>query len=501
MSNVIQSARKLAKKRIFMVDLAEAIHQMTGRYCASGALFKRVRFDVQDGGDIEAKEEWELRVPIRQTRALTEHGARKRPGYICGEELVLNLIRREFREFWTSHFPFGQEPAWSSVHPIAGHFCKYDRAHNRWFHILFFQMDNESQSSMTYGFLGIVEDSRPHRICRIKRNLKVKDEAGFKKYYQTYKSFAYRSNLGQLEHKEENGDNDLDSAILFNVFLNNKIRSNSFVSMEVLKDCWEKALESGSCKTDLPWESGDPPGARVPTATVSLDLRKSTSLMDQVEDRQAFAVWLEGLSEICREIAHDNFGIFDKFTGDGIIAHFAEAEMTEEPNPGNSVLRAFTCACELIRAVDIHLDALRPRLRFNIAASRPAVGIAFDVASWSLDRDGRPIVVGKGVVNACRLNSGDAGWIQMAYNMKRHLKDSVPKNVFEVIEGTLVDKHKDLKPELQPECFRVANTEINLGRSRVDLETIVHRISVQVKGGHDERKRLLAISDLVGFDT
>lgn len=494
MSTVIQSARKLGGKRIFMVDLAEVIHQTTARYCASGALFKQVRFDVKANGDVEPKEEWELRIPVRQNRTLTKDGVRTGPAYLCGDEPFLDLIRGEFREFWTSHFPFGREPASSPVHPIGGHFCKYDFARKRWYHILFFHVDNESQESLTYGFLGIVEDDHAHRLCRIKRDLSVADEAVFKKYYQTYRTFAYRSNLGQLEKRETNGDGDLDGVILFNVFLNNKIRSNSFVSMEVLKHCWEKALESGSRKTDLPWESGSPPGARVPTATVSLDLRKSTSLMDQVENRQAFAVWLESLSEICREIAHDNFGIFDKFTGDGIIAHFSEAEMYAETMRSSSIVRAFTCACELVRAVDIHLDALRPHLRFNIAASRPAVGIAFDVAAWSLDRDGRPIVVGKGVVNACRLNSGEAGWIQMAYNMKRHLKEGVPKDVFEMIEGAVVDKHKDLKPDLQPECFRVKNVDFNLGRSRAELETIVDCISLQVKEGHEDRKRLMAIS-------
>jgi len=492
-SSVVQSARKLGKKRIFMVDLAQAIHQTTGRYSASGALFEQVRFEVQANRQIAQKRELELRIPIKQSRTLVKNGAHHSPAYVCGDDSVLDSIRNEFREFWKSHFPIGREPVSSPVHPIGGHFCRFDSAQNRWYHILFFQIDNEAEKSITYGFLGIAEEVKPHRDCRIKKGLRLTDETNLRKYYQTYRNFAYRSNLGTPDYDAGEGDGDLDGVILFNVFLNTKIRSNSFVSMEVLKHCWERALRSGSRKTDLPWESGDPPGARIRTATVSLDLRKSTSLMDQVENRQAFAEWLESLSEICREIAHDNFGIFDKFTGDGIIAHFTDEEMHGEAIAANSIIRAFTCSCELVRAVDIHLDALRPRLRFNIAASRPAVGIAFDVAAWSLDRDGRPIVVGKGVVNACRLNSGDPGWIQMAYNMKRHLKEAVPTEVFDVIEPALVDRHKDLKPELQPECFRLANADIKLGRSRAALEAIVERISSQVKEGHEDRKRLIAL--------
>jgi class 3 adenylate cyclase len=474
-----------------MVDLAEAIHHTTERYSASGAVFQQVRFNARSGDKGSPKEEWEFDIPIKQTRTLAG-SADPGPMFLCGSKTVLGAIRTEFRKFWETHFAFEAEAPASSIHPVSGHFCRYDTGQERWYHILFFRMEDGSPRNLSYGFLGIAEECGGRRPCRMNRDIAVSDERSLKAYYSTYRDFSYRSNLGKVISPSDEDDADLDCVILFSVFLNSKIRSNSFVSMEVLKRCWGRALETGSRRTDLPWECGDPPGARISTATVSLDLRKSTSLMDQVEDREAFAVWLESLSEICREITHENDGIFDKFTGDGIIAHFADADMEVATSIPSPIVRAFTCGCELIRAVDVHLDALRPRLRFNIAASRPAVGMAFDEAAWSLDRDGRPIVVGKGVVNACRLNSGEAGWIQMAYNMKRHLRDGVSKDVYNRIEGGPVDKHKDLKPELLPECFRVTDADINLGRSRDQLGKIVERISAQVKEDHDDRKLLLA---------
>ena len=252
-------------------------------------------------------------------------------------------------------------------------------------------------------------------------------------------------------------------------------------------------LATGKRNTNLPWEitsaDSDEPGSNVLTATVSLDLRKSTSMMEQVEDQHLYAIWLEALSEICREITLHNCGIFDKFTGDGIIAHFVcldgNSSLPRDCQAEEIIRHAFTCACELVRAVGIHHEDIKPYLRFNIGASGVAVGMAIDNAAWSLDRDGRPIVVGKGVVNACRLNNGLPGTIRLAYNMRRHLKGTVQDDAFEVKQ---VEDHKELNVSLLPECYLSCGPQVRLGRDDNALKRLVDKLAKEVRSRHELRR-------------
>ncbi|MEM7424453.1 MAG: hypothetical protein AAF441_00025 [Pseudomonadota bacterium] len=198
----------------------------------------------------------------------------------------------------------------------------------------------------------------------------------------------------------------------------------------------------------LPWEpAGSGPGEPssdlgLPTITLSLDLRKSTIAMRESRDRKLYSYWIKAFVILLRKIADDNLAVFDKFTGDGVILHFledhidsvwpaclasapSEARLDMADNlkldfpPGSPTSRrwrkqrlkrlratylAARCAKEMISATGHLLDhLLRDNLRFtsNMVGSR--VGIACDPAIWTADQDGNPIVVGEGVVHACRL--------------------------------------------------------------------------------------------------
>jgi len=54
----------------------------------------------------------------------------------------------------------------------------------------------------------------------------------------------------------------------------------------------------------------------IPTATLSLDLRKSTYCMEFATSAKEFGDWLDHLVEKMRAVAHLHGGVFDKFTGD-----------------------------------------------------------------------------------------------------------------------------------------------------------------------------------------
>lgn len=486
MADIIPIFYDLNTENPSMAELAYASGNILDRFNGAASIIARCRYGPTVGADLPFMKSDIYELPI-SSRLVKE----PKVTYVFRRALADNIawlatVLTEYTKIDLCELLSIREfPA-----TFCGHFTKYVPEKEAWLHFLSRSYSSESRDSGTHVVMAIMELENNDRSCRFERFLsdsaKISDtKVQFSRGYRTFID-------SEILDESVTEGSDLEDFLFFASMFDAKLQSLSFVNRELYAASWRTALRTGSRRTDFPWESGDPPGARIPTATVSLDLRRSTSLMDQAENREAFAVWLESLSEICREITHDNHGIFDKFTGDGIIAHFADAPMAETAMIPGPVVRAFTCGCELIRAVDIHLDALRPYLRFNIAASRPAVGMAFDEAAWSLDRDGRPIVVGKGVVNACGLHSGDAGWIQMAYNMKRHLADAVAKDVCDGIAEGVVERHKGLKPDLQPECFRITNADINLGRSRGELGKIVERISAQVKEDHDDSKRLLA---------
>ena len=68
-----------------------------------------------------------------------------------------------------------------------------------------------------------------------------------------------------------------------------------------------------------------------------MDLRKSTSMMLKASS-SSYAAYLNGLLTRLISIVSENFGIFEKFTGDGFIALFMESLV------GKSVLRAINTA-------------------------------------------------------------------------------------------------------------------------------------------------------------
>ena len=170
---------------------------------------------------------------------------------------------------------------------------------------------------------------------------------------------------------------------------------------------------------------GKPPwslkSGRPVTVTLAADLCRSTEAMNGSPDGKAkdYADWLEELMLILQRIAHKNFGVFDKFTGDGIIAHFIsrDIELLEDydeklddhhvegidSHPVKAVDAAIKASVEMMEAMDLHLLKLKNFVNHWSEHYGLKIGIAVGAATWSVSRNGEPIVVGKGVVDACRL--------------------------------------------------------------------------------------------------
>lgn len=143
---------------------------------------------------------------------------------------------------------------------------------------------------------------------------------------------------------------------------------------------------------------------KLDTVTVSLDLRQSTFAMEKVISRDVFSKWMEGLVRAYRNLIYSYHGVFDKFTGDGVLAHFLDPDALPGGSSGDSqTRRGVRCAMDMVTITGIFFDRLQPNLRIDSKLFGAGVGIAADHANWSMDGARNPMVVGHGVVDACRL--------------------------------------------------------------------------------------------------
>ncbi len=246
------------------------------------------------------------------------------------------------------------------------------------------------------------------------------------------------------------------------------------------------------------------PGHR--TLSLSLDLRRSTFAMREAKDQMLYAYWMEALVEILRAIAHNNLGVFDKFTGDGVLVHFLGDHITQimasdvawsavagggntigwlqELTKGGGTLGAILglrCAQEMILAVNHHLENTKENLRVYSSDFGGAVGLAEDEAAWSMDNDGRPVIVGRGVVNACRLSDGKAGSIQLTNDLRMLLGAWRPDLGFEEIQL----KTKDYPEGMNAIAWRIESDLPLIIRRPDEIRDLVKRVWLRVQRRSD----------------
>lgn len=213
------------------------------------------------------------------------------------------------------------------------------------------------------------------------------------------------SSAGPLNpHEERRNEFHARSTLrlLFQV-LRYRVRGFAPFSGRISQWYWEHTgLEAPEKTLQPPWMNENDPLA---TATLSLDLRKSTFCMEQADRPNRFADWLDQLGQILTRISHMHGGVFDKFTGDGALVHFLEREC-RKVFKRDAVVAALACAVDMQRALEFHLDKLRNLLRFDSKLLGAGIGIDVAPAFWKVDHRGNPITVGRGIVGACRICDG-----------------------------------------------------------------------------------------------
>jgi hypothetical protein len=136
---------------------------------------------------------------------------------------------------------------------------------------------------------------------------------------------------------------------------------------------------------------------------LSIDIRRSTDLMLKATSAAQFSDFLQTLCTGMREIVIGNNGVFDKFTGDGILAFFPE--FYSGPDAAYYSLRSAEMCHRLFHEV-----YKSRRSAFKAVPLEIGLGIGIDCGTTTIVTiaDGLT-VVGVPVVYACRLSNSRAG--------------------------------------------------------------------------------------------
>ncbi len=133
---------------------------------------------------------------------------------------------------------------------------------------------------------------------------------------------------------------------------------------------------------------------------LSIDIRRSTELMLKARTPEKYADFIATLSREMTEIVINALGVFDKFTGDGILAFFPDFYSGPD-----AAYRAVAVADSCHAAFDrIYRES---RTSFKTVLTEIGLGIGIDFGQVRLVQLGGGLtVVGEPVVYACRLSGG-----------------------------------------------------------------------------------------------
>lgn len=136
---------------------------------------------------------------------------------------------------------------------------------------------------------------------------------------------------------------------------------------------------------------------------VSADVRRSTELMLKARRPDLFSDFMTRLCAELAQVFKENFGVVDKFTGDGLLAFFPEFYSGEDAG-----FYALKASSEAQKAFDRIYK--QHRSSFNCVLKECGLGVGIDFGQVHLVRmAGALTVVGQPVVYACRLGGAPAG--------------------------------------------------------------------------------------------
>jgi class 3 adenylate cyclase len=169
---------------------------------------------------------------------------------------------------------------------------------------------------------------------------------------------------------------------------------------------------------------------------VSIDIRRSTELMLKARTPSLFATFMTGLCGELEAVIKDEFGVFDKFTGDGVLAFFPQ--FFSGPDAGYHALAAAQRALAIFAA-----SYRRHRSSFTTVLRDVNLAIGIDFGGVHLVQvAGGLTVVGNPVVYACSLSGGPPGTILLNQHAYEEISAAYGGLCF-ISETSLEIKHEE----------------------------------------------------------
>jgi class 3 adenylate cyclase len=196
---------------------------------------------------------------------------------------------------------------------------------------------------------------------------------------------------------------------------------------------------------------------------MSIDIRRSTDLMLKARESELFEKFIVSLCEKLSNIIIENLGIFDKFTGDGILSFFPDFYSGEDAG-----LMAVNAA---LQCHDIFEDHYKEHRNCFISVLQDTgLGIGIDYGStYKVKMNSTLTVIGRPVVYACRMSGAKAGDTllnQPAYDMifKKYSK-------YFNFEDTTID----IKNEGPTLAYKVTSNNSEYEYSKPDWNEIIKK--------------------------
>jgi class 3 adenylate cyclase len=136
---------------------------------------------------------------------------------------------------------------------------------------------------------------------------------------------------------------------------------------------------------------------------MSIDIRRSTELMLRAREPKLYADFITNLCSDLTKTIVDNYGVFDKFTGDGLLCFFPEFYSGQDA-PYYAIKAATECHSRFTEYYQ------KNRKCFKTVLINVGLGIGIDYGKTHLVKmQDQLTVIGEPVVYACRLSGGEAG--------------------------------------------------------------------------------------------
>lgn len=167
------------------------------------------------------------------------------------------------------------------------------------------------------------------------------------------------------------------------------------------------------------------------TTVVSIDIRSSTQLMLNAKTPNDFVAFISDLSFALSSHVKDHFGIYDKFTGDGLLCFFP-CFFSGEDHVYQALKLADSCHHSFKEVYARHND------KFSVVRSDVGLGIGIDTGeTYVTFVNNEPTVIGTSVVYACRLSSAPSNTTY------------VNQQIYEVIKNTYKDNFEITPCEIE----------------------------------------------------